>query len=73
MAASMTAILNIFKPPKLSYFWADFEKSCIKINGLLSILLQDILTAYIAFPFYVLCSAAADIGNEDEHKPQPFH
>ena len=27
MATSMTAILNIFKPPKLPYFWADFEKS----------------------------------------------
>ena len=51
MAASMTAILNIFKTPELPYFKADFENSCIKINGLLSTLLQDILTAYIAIPF----------------------
>ena len=34
-------------------FWADFEKSCIKVNGLLSPLLQHILTAYIAFPFKI--------------------
>ena len=33
----------------ISYFWTDFEKSYIKINGLLSTLLQD--TTYIAFPF----------------------
>ena len=45
----MTAILNIFRPAYHAYFWADFGKPCIKINGLLSTLLQDILTAYIAF------------------------
>ena len=50
MAASMAAILNIIKPLQLPYFWANFEKTCIKINGLLSTLLQNILTAYIVFP-----------------------
>ena len=60
MAASMTAILNIFKPPELPYFWADFEKSWIKINGLLSTLLQDILTTYIAFPFKVAFQSRAE-------------
>ena len=55
MAASiMTTILNIFKPPYLPYFWANFEKPCIKINDLPSTLLQSIFTAYIAFPFKYL-------------------
>ena len=58
MAASMKVILNIFKPPQLPDFLADFEQSCIKVKGLLSTLLQDILTAYItayiAFPFILV-------------------
>ena len=34
------------------YFRVDFEKkTCMKINGLQSTLLQDILIAYITFPF----------------------
>ena len=41
----MTAILNNLK--------TEFENSCIKINVVLSTLLQDILTTYIAFPFKV--------------------
>ena len=31
--------------------WPIFENSCIKINCLFITLLQDIHTAYIAFPF----------------------
>ena len=50
----MTALLNIFKPPLFPYFLAEFENSCIKINGLVKALLQDILTIYIAFPFNIL-------------------
>ena len=34
-----------------AYFSVDFDKTCIKINGLLSTLLQDTLTTYVAFPF----------------------
>ena len=54
MAASMTAILNIFKPLQLPYFSSDFDKTCIKINGLLSTLLQNTYTTYIAFPYKLL-------------------
>ena len=51
MAASTTAILNTFQPLYLPYFPAEFDKTCIKINGLLSTLLQDTLTAFAAFHF----------------------
>ena len=34
-----------------SLFLGQLRKNLIKINGLLSTLLQDTLTAYIAFPF----------------------
>ena len=37
--------------PVTSLFMADFVNNYIKINDILSTLLQDILTAYIAFPF----------------------
>ena len=42
------AILIIFKPP---YFLTDFDKTCINVNGLLSTLLQETLTTYVAFSF----------------------
>ena len=46
----MTAILNLYKPPKLPYFYADFEKTCIEINGLFSTLLQIYLQLILRSP-----------------------
>ena len=68
MAASMTVILNIFKRLPLPYFWADFEKPCIKIIGLPRPLLQNIPTACIAFPFN-----DEDPSNSHGPKPKPSY
>ena len=57
----MTAILNIFKPLQLPYFWADFENTCNKINDLLSTLHQNIHTAYIVFPFNLKMAIIGDV------------
>ena len=55
MAASMTAILTYSNNHNF-LISRPILNSCIKINGLLSTLLQDLLTTYIAFPFKLKCN-----------------
>ena len=64
----MTVFLNIFKRLSLPYFWADFEKPCIKIIGLPRPLLQNIPTVCITFPFN-----KEDVSNSHGPKPKPSY
>ena len=47
----MTTIINIFTPRQIPYFSTDFDKICVKVNGMSSILLQETVITYFAFSF----------------------
>ena len=49
----MSAGFQIFQLQSLSYLLVNFDQTCIKILGLESSILIDILSFYIAFPISI--------------------